>query len=103
LVEGPYDVTTHNDVCTFGFPKAYHLKALHSARLILCPDGDIWQDVEKFRAYFNPFLEREAALSILAIEYIPDGRDPDEVPVSSRLRYEVPPRKLRATLRRICS
>lgn len=103
LVEGPYDVLTLQDVCTFGFPKTYHLKALKSIRIILCPDGDVWQDPEKTRTYFSPFLEMETLLSILAIEYIPGGRDPDEVPVHQRIRYEVPPRQLRAVLRRIRS
>lgn len=80
VVEGPYDVRYEEDVCTFGMPSSSHARALGLTPLILCPDGDVWTDREKFLAFFRPFMDS----NVLMIEQLPDGLDPDEVPDNER-------------------
>lgn len=83
LVEGPYDVVTHQDVCTFGFPSRFQLSMLAPAQLIFCPDGDVWEDQEKKEAYLRQV--RKYRGPIVGFEVLPPGKDPDEVPIKERL------------------
>lgn len=82
LVEGPYDVLSERDVCTFGLPARSHLKALRGHTIVLCPDGDVWPDHAK-RSTILRLLNNEHA-EILGVEFLPDGMDPDEVPYDKR-------------------
>lgn len=83
LVEGPYDIIDpEHDVCTFGFPTRAQLKHLRAYQVVLCPDGDVWLSERKLAAYFAPLLD--TTIPIIAIEIIPNGKDPDEVPPSDR-------------------
>lgn len=86
IVEGPYDVLDpYQDICTFGFPNASQVNQLKGKRLILCPDGDVWEDWRKLRQFMKLFTR--SGFLIDFIERIPDGGDPDEVP--PRLREKL--------------
>lgn len=87
LVEGPYDVVTDRDVCTFGLPTKNQLKRLKGHYLIICPDGDVWPDHTKKKAMLD--LLRVPGPIILGFEVLDDGEDPDEVPYSQRTRLAV--------------
>ncbi len=78
LVEGPYDaIDPSTDVVTFGFPTPTQLRMLRGRLITLCPDGDVWQDQEKFLSYFRPFIHK--SYLIKSVEVIGSGLDPDEV------------------------
>ncbi len=91
LVEGPYDVVTPNDVCTFGFPNVRQLKLIKSYPVILCPDGDVWTLRERFNTYFKGFDYRIPICTTLAIEVLSGDKDPDEVAVVDRRLVPVYP------------
>jgi hypothetical protein len=82
LVEGPYDVLYTRDVCVFGLFNPHALSMLRGHYVVLCPDGDVWGDESKLRvirraAYYDQF-------TCLGVEYLPDGKDPDEVMAGDR-------------------
>lgn len=90
LVEGPYDaLDPAHDLVTFGFPVPSQIKALRGLLIVLCPDGDVWLDTKKTWAYFKPFLKSPIKSSIIGVEYLPEGLDPDEVPISKRTRLSL--------------
>jgi hypothetical protein len=88
LVEGPYDVLYPKDVAAFGIISAFrNLKYLRGHYIILCPDGDIWTKPElftSFKKFIHDYMRRPRIAEIVGIEYIPDGKDPDEVPAEDR-------------------
>lgn len=87
LVEGPYDVIYYCDVCTFGMV-TQGLRDLRGHSIVLCPDGDVWQEP----SLFIPFMKQLDQLLwstkmmpyLVGIEVLPDGKDPDEVPAGER-------------------
>lgn len=83
LVEGVYDCIYPNDVALLGFPNQYQVKQLKWAKLILCPDGDIWTNKELFLRWFEPFIWSE---NIVGIERLPNNLDPDECLLSERIQ-----------------
>lgn len=78
IVEGPYDVMYPEDVCTFGFPSKNQIQALAGFPLVLCPDGDVWEDPKLLYRYLLRFFKYQHIL-VLGAELIADGLDPDEV------------------------
>lgn len=74
LVEGVYDCIYPNDVAVLGYPTIYQAKALKWYRLILCPDGDVWNDVDNLKKWLDPFCYFKNCV----VEYIPNSLDPDE-------------------------
>jgi len=87
IVEGPYDVLSDSDVCTYGLPTKNQLKRLKGHYLIICPDGDVWPDPGKRAAMLN--LLRVEGPTILGFEVLDDGMDPDDVPYNLRTRLAV--------------
>lgn len=88
IVEGPYDVMTDQDVAVYGTFNSNLLRKFKGHYLILCPDGDIWTKEYLYKGFFST-LSRVVQFpssypTIVGIEYLPDGLDPDEVPVTSR-------------------
>lgn len=89
IVEGAYDVIYPNDVCVFGSISYGKLKSLLGHYIVLCPDGDIWKKPDLFKQ-FNAtvkhlLLNRSGRGSwLVGIEFIADGKDPDEVPKEER-------------------
>lgn len=83
LVEGPYDVLYPEDLCCFGLPSTKILRALMGHYVILCPDGDVWEN-EDLKRQILKLLWGRSRCNIIGIEYIKDGKDPDEVPVEDR-------------------
>jgi len=89
VVEGPYDVLDERTVGICGFLTRSRLSDLLSGHFVsLCPDGDAWQDNDKFRLF--AYAVRGLMASArgpwpTCIEYLPRGLDPDEVPMSRRL------------------
>lgn len=100
LVEGPYDVVDpFHDVCTFGFPTRAQLNMLRPYPLLLCPDGDVWTDDRKLKAYLRPF-HQHGGLAILGAEVLPDGMDPDEL--EPKYRERVSEAYVRYLMRSLC-
>lgn len=84
LVEGPYDaLEPTTDVCTWGFPNRSQLRKLLGYSLVLCPDGDVWEDSDRLCRYARPFLE-VSGLVIVGVEQLAPGLDPDQVPLQDR-------------------
>lgn len=83
IVEGPYDVLSAEDVCTFGLPSNSQVQQLQGLTLILCPDGDLWYRPNLLQRYLARFRDCYVAW----VERIPDGADPDETPEEDRYRY----------------
>jgi hypothetical protein len=89
IVEGPYDVLEERDICTFGTFHAGVLRSLSPNAIILCPDGDIWQDPGLFAGFLQVLtwlLQPGGGVRpyLVAVEHIPDGKDPDECPQDLR-------------------
>lgn len=80
IVEGPYDVVTEHDVCTFGIPRSGQIAQLQFQPIILCPDGDVWNRLDLLRAWLLPWKSR----LVVGVERLPQNLDPDEVPVGDR-------------------
>lgn len=80
LVEGPYDCIYPNDVATMGYPTQFQSNQLKWYKLILCPDGDVWEDNQKLYNWIKPFWKHKN----ITLEYISEGRDPDECTVDKR-------------------
>ena len=88
LVEGPYDVLSDRDVCCYGFLRSQALKLLRGHFVTLCPDGDVWQDDllrQRFMKTVKWSLNTNQSPTIMGLEMIPDGKDPDECHESDRL------------------
>lgn len=87
VVEGPYDVLTDRDICTFGMV-TQGVRDLHGHSVVLTPDGDVWIQPELFQSFlkqvYNLIHSRRLGPYLVGLEIIPDGKDPDEVPVSKR-------------------
>lgn len=86
VVEGPYDCLDDRHVCLFGLPDPHNLRFLLGHYVILCPDGDVWGDAGMLRNLVNliwPKYHRPGP-EILGVEKLPDGLDPDQVPVTGR-------------------
>lgn len=83
LVEGPYDVLSDRDICTYGLPSKNQLKRLKGHYIILCPDGDVWPDPGKRKAMLN--LLTVPGPQILGFEVLGADEDPDEVPYANRV------------------
>lgn len=97
LVEGPYDVLDRQDVCCYGFLGSRHLTMLRGHFVVLCPDGDVWQDDllrRRMMSLLRWSINSPQAPTVLGLEMIPDGLDPDECHPTDRLYVE------RATLLR---
>jgi hypothetical protein len=79
IVEGPFDcLDPHTDVVVFGFPSVAQAKALYGKPLIICPDGDVFEDYRKLRSFMKPFLWDNNVL-IEYVERLPPNTDPDEL------------------------
>lgn len=83
LVEGPYDVQYPKDVCTFGIPSSIQLAKLKGKTAILCPDGDIWEDIALL-SQLKRTMRRARFLLLAGVEKLPSDKDPDEVPKEER-------------------
>lgn len=83
IVEGPYDVLSDRDVCVFGLPRVKLLRSLKGHYAILCPDGDVWVDYTKLRVILRCLMDTTGP-KYLGAEYLPDGKDPDDVPYHQR-------------------
>lgn len=89
IVEGTYDVLTPQDVCVFG---TIHYKALAPLKghyIVLCPDGDVWQKPDLAGKLIGALRQLTVygdgrGAYVQHLEYIADGKDPDEVPVEDR-------------------
>lgn len=81
IVEGPYDVLYPEDVCTFGLISAKVLMELSGHYLVLCPDGDVWVKPDLFKVTVRSIdlLLRDKTKYLMGIEYLADGKDPDEL------------------------
>lgn len=92
IVEGPYDVLESNDLCIFGTISRGRLESLRGQYLLLCPDGDVWTDpglLKQFRNTLRWLLRRPwNAPMLVGVEYLPDNKDPDEVPIPNRERLD---------------
>lgn len=87
LVEGPYDVLSSQDVCCFGFIRRSQINLLKGHVLLLCPDGDVWED-QQLRERMTKILTwslNANSLHVVGLEMIPDGLDPDECHPTDRL------------------
>lgn len=86
IVEGPYDVLTEQDVCAFGFSSFGAVKKLVGHSVIICPDGDIWQDTALTEQMIK--LVKKLVVppgpTLVGVEVIPDGLDPDTCPLDKR-------------------
>jgi len=74
LVEGVYDCIYPNDIAVLGYPNEFQAKQLKWFNLILCPDGDVWQDKQKLILWLKPFWYFKK----IVVEHIPNSKDPDE-------------------------
>lgn len=83
LVEGPYDVLFSRDVCGFGLPDSHCLSMLRGQFIILCPDGDVWHDSDKLAVVQKALQSQQ--VYVIGIEFIPGGKDPDEVMPEDRV------------------
>lgn len=90
IVEGAYDVLFPRDVCVFGTINHGKLQALVGHYVILCPDGDVWERPELLKQFH--YTVKQLVLNyhgrgswITGIEYIPKGKDPDEVAPTGRI------------------
>lgn len=89
IVEGTYDVLYPQDVCVFG---TIHYKALAPLKghyIVLCPDGDVWQKPELAGKLIGALRKLTVygdgrGAYVQHVEYIADGKDPDEVPKEDR-------------------
>jgi len=86
LVEGPYDCIGKRDVCVFGSISVKHIKNLKGHVVLLCPDGDIWQDNMKRASFLRCLrpLYQSFGASIAGVELLSKGLDPAEVPYHHR-------------------
>lgn len=87
IVEGPYDVLTDRDICTYGLPSKNQLKRLKGHYVLICPDGDVWPDPGKRRAILN--LLTVPGPTIVGFEVLGADEDPDDVPYAQRTRITV--------------
>lgn len=85
LVEGVYDCVYPNDVALLGFPNKYQVNQLKWAKLILCPDGDVWTKRDLFLRWFEPFIW---STNIVGVERLPNNLDPDECQQSERIQIK---------------
>lgn len=109
LNEGPYDVTDERDLCVFGLIRQQHLQHLSGHSVILVPDGDVWQKphllkgmirlLEKTVSPGNNFRSKSRkkrtllSASVVGVDFITTGEDPDSVPKGSPSRVEIRGRK----------
>lgn len=87
LVEGPYDVLEERDLCTFGLLRRQLLYTLQWSYLILCPDGDVWEEhslLYPLLGILYESLHGHRVATVIGVEIIPDRKDPDEVPPEMR-------------------
>lgn len=87
VVEGPYDVVYPKDICIYGLITHRTLRDLSGHYLILCPDGDVWENLPLFRTTILTIINllKDKSKYFLGFEYLPDGKDPDEVPEKDRV------------------
>lgn len=87
VVEGPYDVLHPRDICSFGMV-TNGLQDLKGHYLVLCPDGDVWLDGQLFlefaRKVYRYIWSQRPGPYIVGLEFLPDGLDPDQVPIPDR-------------------
>jgi len=85
IVEGPYDVLTPYDLCCFGLISEAVLERVKRHYLLLCPDGDVWQKKDLLKSWMRTLdYAFNRGLMLVGVEYIPDGKDPDETPIMKR-------------------
>lgn len=84
IVEGPYDAIYPNDVCVWGMPNRKQLAELKFVPLLLCPDGDVWDDWTKYIAWIRPFIQSKSF--VVGAEFLPPDTDPDEQDARSRIK-----------------
>ena len=87
LVEGPWDVLEDRDVSVFGLISKTALADLYGHQVVLCPDGDVWKDMRLFKQLLRTIdwgLRFSKSCYIQGVEWIADGKDPDEVPPDKR-------------------
>lgn len=80
LVEGPYDVKHAQDVCCFGlFNSKLIIQQLRHHYFILSPDGDVWTDESRKRAFFSSLTSIiKARLNLVGVEFHEANQDPDD-------------------------
>jgi hypothetical protein len=84
VVEGPYDVVGPRDVCTFGLPsrRSWHLLAGYN--VILCPDGDVWGDMDKLNQIMALIHGQPIGPIVQGFQVLPSWADPDQIPHNRR-------------------
>lgn len=82
IVEGPYDVIADQDIAVCGFITASSLKPFAYLPVLLCPDGDVWQDPFLFKTFAETVRRittvYEQAPHLVGIEVLKNGLDRDE-------------------------
>lgn len=100
VVEGPYDVLEPGDVGVGGIIRPWQVyRDFPLYGFVFCPDGDVWEK-DDLRTPFLLGLERVLrAGALVGVEFIPGGRDPDEVP--PHLRTVLSPRQCLELIRAV--
>lgn len=86
IVEGPYDVLGDNDVAIHGLITRGTLQELFGHYVVLCPDGDVWEN-DQLRFQFRNLVRwcvRQGEFTFVGVEFLPNGLDPDDVPLEQR-------------------
>lgn len=81
IVEGPYDCLYDVDVATYGLPSRFQWWQLVGLSVRLCPDPDVWLQPDLAYRYLH--MARRYCW-VDGVEWLPYGKDPDEVPEDER-------------------
>lgn len=87
FVEGIWDVMYDQDIVVFGIIHKKILSDFYGHYVILCPDGDVWEKPDLFKAFHKTLkwgMTNRRSAFITGVEFLPHGKDPDEVPVEDR-------------------
>lgn len=88
FVEGPYDVLDDDEIMVSGTLSPWKIaQDFKSHFIILTPDGDVWES-KGLRRTFLYGLKRvleQGVVSVVGVELIPDGKDPDQVAPEDRI------------------
>lgn len=90
IVEGPYDVLYPEDVAVGGIirPETIY-RDLSPYQFIFCPDGDVWENQELLKPFLLGLYRVILRGAVAGVEYLPDGKDPDEVSKEDRIMFSV--------------
>ena len=80
LVEGPYDVKYAHDLCCFGlFNAKLIIQQLKHHYFVISPDGDVWTDPTRKKAFFPSLTQIiKARLNLVGVEFHEANQDPDD-------------------------